>query len=175
MNKTKINFAPSAPQRYECAFPVRMGLPFAKGEVQSSRSIRVCNDQLASVTCQALPLAFWPDQSIKWSLVDWIVPSQPNQHASEYFVAIDNSANESPDRLQTTASQYDKHSFGSSEHSEHLGSINDANGSIVVLCVRCVDRHGVECFARTNSVVTLHEGPVRNRFVLNSLSILRAN
>jgi len=51
-------------------YPVRSGIPFAKGELTGVKFIRILEDS-KEVPAQFRALAFWPDGSVKWLLTDF--------------------------------------------------------------------------------------------------------
>jgi hypothetical protein len=57
--------------------PVTLGLPFSPGEVSSADCLVLLDERGAPVPLQVSPLAFWPDRSLKWGLLDFFaaVPS----------------------------------------------------------------------------------------------------
>ncbi|MCX6620928.1 MAG: hypothetical protein NTY38_07575 [Acidobacteria bacterium] len=66
-------------------FPVTSGLPFPKGSLGSDAHLRLLNPQGLEVPLQTRILATWPDQSVKWVLLDFQAdPSRPGDYAVEY-------------------------------------------------------------------------------------------
>lgn len=55
------------------SYPLRIGIPLAKGQVRDCASLVVCNSRGEVVAHQLRPLAFWSDRSCKWVLVDALV------------------------------------------------------------------------------------------------------
>ena len=53
-----------------CRFPLRLGVPFARGVVHSVKNLRLI-PQDGPIPVQARPLLHWPDGSVKWALLDW--------------------------------------------------------------------------------------------------------
>ncbi|MCP5052929.1 MAG: hypothetical protein GY940_37520, partial [bacterium] len=53
------------------AEPVTMGIPFAKGELQSSTPVRITNGSGNTVDAQFMTMATWGDGSIKWLKCDF--------------------------------------------------------------------------------------------------------
>ena len=61
--------------------PVRMGVPFPRGLVFDAREVTVLDQHARAVPHQCRALAFWPDRSVKWVLVDALVCVEANQRA----------------------------------------------------------------------------------------------
>src|SRR3989339_1561817 len=55
----------------EAPYPVRSGVPFAKGKIRSPDQIRALVAG-KEIDLQARPLATWPDGSVKWLLLDFM-------------------------------------------------------------------------------------------------------
>ncbi|WP_146596299.1 RIFT barrel domain-containing protein [Novipirellula galeiformis] len=51
--------------------PVRVGVPFAQGQGESLASIHVVDADGSRPTVQRSPLAFWPDGSVRWCLLEF--------------------------------------------------------------------------------------------------------
>ena len=52
------------------AWPVTVGVPLRQGEVQSAGELRLRGPDGRPVAVQAERLAYWPDRSVKWALLD---------------------------------------------------------------------------------------------------------
>lgn len=52
-------------------FPVTSGLPFARGVLGSDRQLRALSPDGREIPLQTRVLAWWPDRSIKWVLLDF--------------------------------------------------------------------------------------------------------
>jgi hypothetical protein len=57
--------------------PVTAGVPFPRGALQGAASVRLCDAGGREVPAQALPLARWPDGSVRWLLLDFLLPPGP--------------------------------------------------------------------------------------------------
>jgi len=53
------------------AWPVTSGVPFPEGHLGSADHVRLLDESNRTVAAQFVPLAEWPDGSIKWLLVDF--------------------------------------------------------------------------------------------------------
>src|SRR5205823_6596635 len=53
--------------------PVTVGLPFAKGVLHTAESVCLLDAQDRPGPVQATALAYWPDGSVKWLLVDAVL------------------------------------------------------------------------------------------------------
>ncbi|GAG12345.1 unnamed protein product, partial [marine sediment metagenome] len=63
----RIDFGGSRPG---APYPVRGGVPFARGELTNAESLRLlCGTE--EVDCQVARLAVWPDGSLKWVKLDF--------------------------------------------------------------------------------------------------------
>ena len=51
--------------------PIRSGIPFPEGMLISSDQLRLLDNHGSEIPLQARSLAYWPDQSIKWVLLDF--------------------------------------------------------------------------------------------------------
>ena len=56
-------------------YPVRSGVPIARGKVTSIDSVGVLAGK-TEIPCQVKPIAFWPDKSFKWISLDFIADSK---------------------------------------------------------------------------------------------------
>lgn len=54
-------------------FPVRMGLPFPQGKADAPEAFRLTTSNGKAVASARHPLAWWPDDSLRWCLVDVLV------------------------------------------------------------------------------------------------------
>jgi len=78
VNKTHINFHETAGiSRFR--EPVTCGVPFPKGMLYREDPIFLCDETSQSCPSQTYPLAFWPDQSVKWLLLDTQVEIKRNE------------------------------------------------------------------------------------------------
>ncbi len=59
--------------------PIRIGFPLPRGSLFTASRITLINSSGQRVPCQSKPLAFWPDNSIQWILLDFFVSLSPNQ------------------------------------------------------------------------------------------------
>src|SRR5262249_14690518 len=57
------------------AQPASVGLPFAKGVLHDPRTILLLDAERRPVPVQTETLALWPDGSVKWLLLDFLVAS----------------------------------------------------------------------------------------------------
>jgi len=51
--------------------PVTVGVPIPEGMIKDVNSIMLFNEKQEGMALQAEPLAFWPDKSVKWLLLDF--------------------------------------------------------------------------------------------------------
>jgi hypothetical protein len=56
--------------------PVRIGVPLPKGFAEDVSLLRLKNEVGLKLSLQSRPLAFWPDRTIKWVLLDFIASTQ---------------------------------------------------------------------------------------------------
>ncbi|MFM1921621.1 MAG: hypothetical protein RLZZ303_3255 [Candidatus Hydrogenedentota bacterium] len=54
-------------------FPIRMGLPFPPGKVTDIDAFRITTNDAKALPSARQPLAWWPDDSLRWCLVDLLV------------------------------------------------------------------------------------------------------
>lgn len=57
--------------------PVRLGVPLPKGLIHDPATVRLTDQTGESLPFQGYALAFWPDQSVKWLLVDFFAAVKP--------------------------------------------------------------------------------------------------
>ncbi len=62
--------------------PVSIGIPFARGALRTGETLAVADADGAPVPFQAMPLAHWPDGSVRWALVDVVLPAAPQPLAA---------------------------------------------------------------------------------------------
>src|SRR5262249_52397291 len=55
--------------------PVTVGFPFPRGGLQDTASLSLVSADGRPIVLQAEPLARWPDGSVKWLLLDFVVPA----------------------------------------------------------------------------------------------------
>jgi hypothetical protein len=61
--------------------PVTVGIPFPRGQVTDPTVLFLLDGQGHEVPLQTLPLARWPDGSVKWLLLDFLLGSVPQEGA----------------------------------------------------------------------------------------------
>jgi hypothetical protein len=66
-----------SPERSDSTQPVTIGLPFPKGVLSQVAPTALCGPDGQTLGCQVAPLAHWSDGSIKWLLLDFVLPSVP--------------------------------------------------------------------------------------------------
>jgi len=78
--------------------PVSGGIPLPKGELRATANARVLDAAKREMPSQVLPLAYWPDKSIKWLLVEFrLQDGRPNPtYFLEYGTRVTRSAAEAP-------------------------------------------------------------------------------
>ena len=57
--------------------PVTVGVPFPRGALLHAGSLQLLNPRGESVRLQALPLARWPDGTVRWLVLDFVAESVP--------------------------------------------------------------------------------------------------
>jgi hypothetical protein len=82
------------------SWPVTVGIPLRRGEVESADELQLAGPNGKSVPLQAQPLAFWPDRSIKWILLDAQVDLPKSR--GEIF-SLKKGASPSPPSARVTA------------------------------------------------------------------------
>ena len=53
--------------------PVTAGIPFPKGVLNDASFLHLSDSEIGNIPLQTCPLAFWPDRSLKWVLLDFQV------------------------------------------------------------------------------------------------------
>ena len=90
-------------------WPVRWGVPFPKGALQSVDRVRLLNPDGAEHPCDISETACWPDASLRWVLLDFQLTLGPQETAVYYLDYSQNTersdyssplvVTESPDRI----------------------------------------------------------------------------
>lgn len=60
---------------WRCEEPVSAGVPFPRGVLETTADLVVTAGDDVALTTQVEPLAYWPDGTVRWALVDFVVPS----------------------------------------------------------------------------------------------------
>ena len=60
-------------------YPVTHGCPFPQGRLFDEQHVRLVNDQDVEIPLQSRILASWPDESIKWLLLDTQIDLRPRE------------------------------------------------------------------------------------------------
>ena len=55
--------------------PITVGIPFAKGVLRNYQALALFDQTGQRRPVQTLPLAHWSDGSVKWLLVDYVLPA----------------------------------------------------------------------------------------------------
>jgi hypothetical protein len=55
--------------------PLRFGVPFARGELHDTQCLKLSVANGAVLPVQTRPLAYWPDNSIRWACVEAVLPA----------------------------------------------------------------------------------------------------
>ena len=61
------------PQRAQA--PVTFGVPWSKGTLDRTQTLRVSDGQGNVLAAQSRPIAFWPDGSVKWTALSTVAPA----------------------------------------------------------------------------------------------------
>ena len=64
--------------------PTRSGIPFPQGMLMSSKQLKLTDEHGSEIPLQARSLGYWPDQSIKWVLLDF----QTDTHSNSEHVYV---------------------------------------------------------------------------------------
>jgi len=126
--------------------PVRSGIPFPEGILTSSDQLKLIDNQGSEIPLQARPLGYWPDQSIKWVLLDFQADAaEKSEHVYtlEYGNEVSRnnfdtplSVTENTDLLTVDTGRlniiFDKHKFGPFARISLDGSEYISNSKIVV-------------------------------------------
>src|SRR4030095_340847 len=87
-----IRGAPSTPH----IEPVSTGIPFAPGILQRPEQIGVIDGTGRRLASSATPLARWPDGSLRWVLVDWLVAASGSREEEIAIDVCDDTASPAP-------------------------------------------------------------------------------
>ena len=86
--------------------PVRFGFPLPRGALFDLKRIRVINGQNLEVPAQFTATGFWPDDSLKWVLIEFATPLKKNESADftvEFGSSVKQAEGPSKLRLEETA------------------------------------------------------------------------
>jgi hypothetical protein len=64
---------------FESRQPATIGIPFPKAALRNPAGLTLVDADARAVPLQALPLVLWPDGSVKWLLVDFVLDSLPGK------------------------------------------------------------------------------------------------
>ncbi|MCB1866936.1 MAG: hypothetical protein KDG50_16090 [Chromatiales bacterium] len=74
----ELEFALSDPAPNRAGrWPVRGAIPFHRGELRSTRRLRLTTTEGVPVDVQGFATAYWPDGSIRWLCIDFVTPEGP--------------------------------------------------------------------------------------------------
>src|SRR5262245_33050482 len=88
MTTTATSLWPQASERVECALlvhptrarsavqPVTVGIPFSKGSLPATDAVVLVDGEKQGNPLQQTPLARWSDGSVKWLLLDFLLPAE---------------------------------------------------------------------------------------------------
>ena len=81
---TALRLVRGAPSRPHVE-PVSTGIPFARATVMRPEQIAVVDSAGRRLASDATPLAYWPDGSLRWVLIDCLVDRerQSRRHHSD--------------------------------------------------------------------------------------------
>lgn len=83
------------------AEPITVGIPFPRGLVRSAADLRVSRLDAGAVPLQVRSLSQWPDGSIRWALLDFVVDGDAGQ-APGYRVTVEPGVESANADLQVT-------------------------------------------------------------------------
>jgi hypothetical protein len=82
--------------------PITVGLPFPRGSLHDPRCLRLSETAGSPVPLQTEPLAHWPDGSVKWLLLDFLLRDVP---AGRHLWALAAGADRPPSPPRLTVAQ----------------------------------------------------------------------
>ena len=95
----RVDFPPGAGG--EQPVPAAGGIPFPKGALQSVENVRLLGSDGKEVSAQVTRLAVWPDGSVKWALIDAVMPPHEGKAlVLEYGADVTRAAVDDPITVQ---------------------------------------------------------------------------
>ncbi|HOM80465.1 MAG TPA: hypothetical protein PLU39_12830 [Armatimonadota bacterium] len=90
------------------ATPIRFGFPLAKGALFDAAQVRILSPGGTEIPCQVTPTSFWPDDSLKWVLVQFAAPlkaRESTEYTVEFGSQVKRAAASSPLKATETDAQ----------------------------------------------------------------------
>jgi hypothetical protein len=113
--------------------PVTRGVPFPRGALQDPQTLGLFDHAGAPIPLQTEPLARWPDGSVKWLLLDFLVPAGTPQSCAWLLRVDENTQRELPGPM-AVAQTFDGLSIDTGAWIAHLDSDSFLGISRIVSC-----------------------------------------
>lgn len=81
--------------------PIQLGVPISKGTLQSHEKLQLINSSNNEVIkCQSEPMVFWPDGSVRWLKLSFLVSQAPSTDLTLNLTKADAEADQQPSPIQ---------------------------------------------------------------------------
>lgn len=107
-------------------WPMRVGVPFAKGHLQKSTPVQLAAPDGKIVPIQTRPMGTWPDGSIRWLLVDFSADVPANSHV---FYTLFTNSKAAPAQAALIRQEGDRIIIGSGANLHQFSA--NANGKLL--------------------------------------------
>jgi hypothetical protein len=124
--------------------PVSISIPFKSDEVFNINTLSLVNEKQQLINSQITPIAFWPNKSIKWVRVNFIVEPNPDGFSAIYLTE---TIKNTDDTIASTL-HIPEQSYNSIEIEENEQSFNISTGAAIFQ----LDKHELGIFTATPSI-----------------------
>lgn len=81
--------------------PIQLGVPISRGTLQSHEKLQLINSSNNEVIqCQSEPMVFWPDGSVRWLKLSFLVSQAPSTDLTLNLTKADAEADQQPSPIQ---------------------------------------------------------------------------
>lgn len=81
--------------------PIHLGVPLSKGALQTHEKLQLINSSNNEVIqCQSEPMVFWPDGSVRWLKLSFLVSQAPSTDLTLNLTKADAEADQQPSPIQ---------------------------------------------------------------------------
>lgn len=148
--------------------PIVFGVSLPKGPCRHVKRAMLVNDDGGEVACQTAVLARWSDGSVKWLLIDALLPGGRGGAVSELRIEPGERCDAAP---QSVSSEWLIGTHAASYRIDQRRPslfewVDPAGRSLATLKPRLVDRHGRTCDFRIEQAEVVADGEVRTSLLL---------
>lgn len=81
--------------------PIQLGIPISKGALQTHEKLQLTNSSDNElIQCQSEPMVFWPDGSVRWLKLSFLVSQAPSTGLTLHLNKVDPETGQQPSTLQ---------------------------------------------------------------------------